>query len=200
MPLMRAERLVVTASLLLFLFFAAAWIHLPGPQQDELLHLPVLSPRLRSNVEFGVTLRGRQAPLMIMSYVGALKGWLLLLWFRIIPMSVPGYRAFGILLGLVTVWLIFRLVRRYYGPPVALLTTALVATDPSFIHTIRIDYGPVAVMQFLKMTGLALLSRWLATGSAIALAGSMFVFGLALWDKANFIWFLAGLGATLVLL
>ena len=199
-PLSRAERLLVAASLLLFLFFAAAWIHLPGPQHDELLHLPVLSPLLRQYAEFSVKFHGRDLPLMIMSYVGAWKGWLLWLWFRIIPMGVPGYRAFGIALGVATVWLIFRLVRRYYGPPIALLTTGLVATDPSFIHTIRLDYGPVAVMQFLKIGGLALLSRWLSTGSGPALAGSMFVFGLGLWDKATFVWFLAGLGATLVLL
>ncbi len=145
---------------------------------------------------------------MIMSYVGALKGWLLWLWFLIIPMGVPGYRALGIAAGALTVWLIFRFVRRYYGPRIALTTTALIATDPSFVQTIRLDYGPVALMQLFKMGGLCLLARWLANGpqaaltggSRAALAGGMFLFGLGLWDKANFIWFLAGLGATVVLL
>ena len=194
----RLEAIAVAASLAVFLFFAAAWIHLPGPQHDELLHVPVL---LRdAYVLFALEVGHWKFPVMIMSYVGALKGWLLRLWFVVVPWGVPGYRSLGITAGLVTVWMTFRFVRRYYGPPIALLSTALVSTDPSFVHTIRLDYGPVALMQFLKMGGLCLLTRWLDAGSWRALAGGMFLFGLGLWDKANFIWFLAGLGATVVLL
>jgi len=196
----RAETLLIAGCLAVFLLFASAWIHLPGPQHDELLHLPVVFPALRSSALYSVQAGGHPIPLMIMSYNGALKGWLLWLWFLVVPTGVPGYRALGVLLGLVTLWLIYRFVRRWWGPPASLLTLALVATDPSFVQTIRLDYGPVALMHFLKMGGLCLLSGWHATGSRTALAGGAFLFGLGLWDKANFIWFLAGLGAALLAL
>lgn len=199
--LSRLEVLVVAASLLTFLLFGSAWIHLPGPQQDELAYVPVLLPALRSHVEFALQVRDQAFPLMIMSYAGALKGWLLWLWFLVIPRGVPGYRAFGIAIGVVTVWLVFRFVRLYYGRPIALLTTALVATDPSFLHTIRLDWGPVALMHVFKMGGLCLLARWLSDGSSWgSLTFGLFLFGLGLWDKATFVWILAGLGATVVLL
>ena len=196
----RAETPLFLACLLAFLVFASAWIHLPGPQQDELLHLPVLSPLLRPNVAAAIKWDGHRLPLMIMSYVGALKGWLLWLWFLVIPMGVPGYRAFGIAVGAITIWLIFRFVRRWYGGPIALLTTALISTDPSFVQTIRLDYGPVALMHVFKIGGLVLLTRWLDTGSSRVLGGAMLLFGLGLWDKATFIWILAGLAATVLLL
>lgn len=194
------SRLIVAASLALFLLFAAAWIHLPGPQHDELLHVPVLKPEWRASALYSVQIAGHTLPVMIMSYNGTLKGWLLSLWFLLAPLSVPGYRAFGVAVGAVTVWLVWRFARRYWGEPVALLATGLLATDPSFVQTIRLDYGPVALAHFCKMAGLWQLSRWLDGGSRLRLAAGMFLFGLGVWDKANFIWFLAGLAVTAALL
>jgi hypothetical protein len=194
------EALLVGLCLGFFLLFGAAWISLPGPQQDELLHLPVLSPQWRSDALFSAKIAHRYFPLMIMSYVGALKGWLLWLWFRVVPQGMPGYRAFGVAAGLGTLLLTFWFVRRWWASAVALLTTALTASDPTFIHTIRLDFGPVALAHLFKMGGLCLLVRWLDTRSRRALAAGMFLFGLGIWDKANFIWFLAGLGGTVVLL
>ena len=198
--LSRAEKILFAGIMALFLFFAIAWISLPGPQQDELLHLDVLLPALRPAVFFSLKTHEHRLPLMVMSYVGALKGWLLWLWFQLVPMGVAGYRTFGIAVGVAIVFLIFRFVRQHYGPVVALLTTGLVATDPTFVHTIRIDYGPVALAHLFKMGGLCALSAWLKSGERRSLTGGMFLFGLGLWDKANFIWFLAGLAATVVLL
>ncbi len=188
----RAETIAVGACLVVFLFFAAAWIHLPGPQMDEFLHVPVVVRFLRPTTLYHFQLGRHTIPLMIMSYVGALKGWLLSLWFVLIPRGVPGYRLLGILAGLATLWLAYRFTRRWWGRPVSLLLLAFLSTDPSFVHTIRLDYGPVALMQLLKMAALCLFPR--------SPAAACFLLGLAVWDKANFVWFVAGLGATLVLL
>jgi 4-amino-4-deoxy-L-arabinose transferase-like glycosyltransferase len=198
--LSRLDIALLSLCLALFLFFGAAWISLPGPQQDELLHISVLIPRLRGLETFSLKTKHHQYPLMMMPYVGALKGWLLWLWFRVVPMGVVGYRGFGIAAGAVTVWLIFWFVRRHYGDTVSLLTTGLIATDPVFVQGIRLDYGPVALMHLLKVGGLCLLSIWLASRSRWAAAAGMFLFGLALWDKANFAWFLAGLSVTMAIL
>src|SRR5712692_3082092 len=196
----RAEMLGVSGSLLIFLLFGSAWIHLPGPQQDELAYVSTLLPWLRPGAPFSLRFHGQYFPMMVASYAGTLKGWLLALWFLVIPKGIPGYRAFGIVLGVTTVWLAFWFVRQYYGRPIASLATALLATDPSFIHSIRLDWGPVALMHFFKMSGLCLLCRWLSSGSQRLLAAGMFLFGLGLWDKATFVWLLAGLGATVAVL
>ncbi len=198
--LSRTEVLGLAACLLVFLFFGAAWIHLPGPQHDEMLPVSVLVPWLWGEAEFSIQLGNRHIVLMVMSYIGALKGWLLALWFLVVPTGVPGYRAFALAAGVVAVWLTFWFARRFWGRAVALLTTALVASDASFVQTIRLDWGPVALMHLFKMSGLCLLVRWLATGSRRLLTAGMFLFGLGLWDKATFIWFLAGLGATVLIL
>jgi hypothetical protein len=188
----RAETVIVVVCLVVFLFFAAAWIHLPGPQMDEFLHVPVVLRWLRPTTLYHVQLGRHTVPLMVMSYVGALKGWLLSFWFLLIPRGVPGYRLLFIVAGLVTLWLTYRFTRRYWGRPVSLLLVGLLATDPSFVHSTRLDYGPVAVMQLLKMAAL-----WVFPRSPVA---ACFLLGLGVWDKANFVWFVAGLGATLVLL
>jgi hypothetical protein len=192
----RAETGVVAACLVVFLFFATAWLHLPGPQMDEFLHVPVLLPSLRSTTLYYLSFGQFTVPLMVMSYVGALKGWLLRFWFLIVPMGVSGYRLLGITAGAITLLLAWRFTRRFWGRPVSLLLLALLASDPSFVHTTRLDYGPVALMQLLKMGALCLLIR----DSRRALASGFFLLGLAVWDKANFVWFLAGLGLTALLL
>ncbi len=194
------SKLALGAAFGLFLLFAAAWIHLPGPQHDELLHAPVVVPHLRSTALYSLEAAGRHFPVMIMSYIGTLKGWLLCLWFLVVPEGVPGYRAFGIAAGLTALWLAWRFASRYWDRLVALLAVVLLATDPSFVHTIRLDYGPVAMAHLLKMGGLCLVSRWLDTASRKSLAAGFFLFGLGIWDKANFTWFLAGTGLAAVAL
>jgi 4-amino-4-deoxy-L-arabinose transferase-like glycosyltransferase len=163
---------------------------------DEFLHVPVLLPSLRSTTLYYLQFGQLTVPLMVMSYVGALKGWLLRFWFLLVPMGVPGYRLLGITAGWITLLLTWRFTRRFWGRPVSLMLVALLATDPSFVHTTRLDYGPVALMQLLKMGALCLLVR----DSRRALAGGFFLLGLGVWDKANFVWFLAGLSLTSVLL
>ncbi len=188
----RTEAAAAGVCLLVFLFFTTAWIRLPGPQTDELLHVPVLVASLRASTLYHVEFAGFTIPVMIMSYIGALKGWLLWLWFRIAPEGVAGYRAFGIAAGLATLVVTWQFVRRYWGQAVGLILLALLATDPSFVHSIRLDYGPVALAHLLKMSALWVFPR--------SPAAACFLLGLGVWDKANFAWFVAGLGATVALL
>ena len=51
----RAETIAVVICLVVFLFFAAAWIHLPGPQMDEFLHVPVVLRWLRPTTLYHVS-------------------------------------------------------------------------------------------------------------------------------------------------
>ena len=138
--------------------------------------------------------------MMIVSYAGALKALLMKVAFALCPPTVATVRGSALLLGMGTLCFTLVFLRRYYSSTVAVAATLLLATDPSFIHTIRIDWGPVALMQFLKMAGFALISGWLVSGRLALWIAGMFTFGLALWDKATFVWILLPLALCVLAL
>ena len=185
----------VALSLCLFSLCAFPGLSLPGPYQDELLSLLVVEPFAFGSALYSWEWGGTTIPIMMMSYWGGLKALLLQGYFAVAPATTEAFRCFGLGLGLVTALLL----RRHYSSRVAIGALFLLATDASFIHTIRIDWGPVALMHFLKMAGLLLLSVWVSTARIGWLAAGMFVFGVALWDKANFVWLLFGLAAAVLI-
>ncbi len=128
---------------------------------------------------------------MVLPYVGTLKTliyWPILRIFGPNPYSV---RLPVVIVGAVTIVLFFKLVERMAGVRVAALGALLLATDASFLLTNTYDYGPVALEHLLLVTGCLLFSmRRPVLGS--------FCFGLALWNKAIFIWALSGLAAAAI--
>ena len=88
-------------------------------------------------------------------------------------------------------------MRRTVGDWVALIGTALLATDPTFLLTTCFDWGPVALQHFLLVAGVLLL----LTGGGIQLPSRLvlafFLFGLGMWDKVVFAWPLIALAVAL---
>src|SRR5438132_733463 len=68
---------------------------------------------------------GRDIPLMLMTYVGALKGWLYAPVFRFWIPGPYSIRVPAVLIGAATVWLFFLLLRRVGGERVAIIGTIL---------------------------------------------------------------------------
>ena len=196
----RREQIWLAAGLSLFALCSFPWLSLPGPYHDELLFVPVLEPFTYGSTLYSWRVADTEIPIMIMSYVGALKALLMKAIFVVCPPTMATVRGSALLLGMATVWLTLIFVRRHYSSVVAVAATLLLATDPSFIHTIRIDWGPVALMQFLKMAGLVLISGWLVSGRLRLWIAGMFVFGLAVWDKATFVWILLPLALAVLVL
>ena len=196
----RHEQLWLLAGLLLFALCSFPWLALPGPYQDELYFIPVLEPFDFESPLYSWTVAGTELPMMIVSYAGALKALLMKVAFALCPPTVATVRGSALLLGMGTLCFTLVFLRRYYSSTVAVAATLLLATDPSFIHTIRIDWGPVALMQFLKMAGFALISGWLVSGRLALWIAGMFTFGLALWDKATFVWILLPLALCVLAL
>ncbi len=134
---------------------------------------------------------------MVMSYVGALKTWIYVPIFKIFGVSVWSVRLPMVLLGALTTWFFFRLCELSLGSAAALLGAALLATDPAFVMTDTFDWGPVAIQHFLLVTGCFCLVRFAQNPAPSRrqrdLALGFFCFGLALWNKALFLWALAGL-------
>jgi len=144
---------------------------------------------------------------MVMTYLGSLKT--LLYWpiFRIFGTGAWTLRLPVVLLGAVTIFIFFYLARESVGAPAGVMGAFLLATDPVFLLTNTFDWGPVALEHLFLVTGCWLVYRFGSQHGQSAgpnariwdLAAGFLCWGLALWNKAIFVWALGGLVAGGVL-
>ncbi len=176
----------MAAILLLFIFSAMLFVARPGIEADEAL---VANPAIFS---------WHGVPLMLMSYVGALKAWFILALFTIAKPGAVSLRTPTVLFGAAGVWLFFLLLDRTAGRRAAWIGALLLATDSMYVILEAIDYGPNALHFVLKLGAMLLLVRFHRGGSLWPLAGGFFLFGLGLWDKAIFAWVLFGISLAAI--
>ncbi len=178
----------------IYLFFSLTHLSLPGLQYDEVLFTnAALGDVDGTFIEWKVRIFHMNIPLMLMKYIGALKALIFAPIFRFIGMNAITVRFPVVLLGLVSLILTYVLVRRMLGTGTALVTLILLAADPSFIFSIKLDWGPVALMMALKAASLYLLWRWLEGGNTGFLLAGSFLLGLGVYDKIIFTWYVVGL-------
>jgi hypothetical protein len=135
---------------------------------------------------------------MLLSYLGALKSWI---YFPILYRIRPSYltiRLPVLLIGAVTIWLFTWFLERAHGRRVAWVGGVLLATDTVYLLTTCFDWGPVALQHLLALAGMAMLLKFTSTGQRSTLFWGFFWFGLALWDKALFLWLFSGLAVAAV--
>jgi hypothetical protein len=124
---------------------------------------------------------------MLDSYLGSLKAWL---YQPILAVFGPGtysLRIPAVLLGAMVILILMRLLD---GPAGGFAAT-LLATDTTYVLTTTFDWGPVALQHFF-LAGVMLLAR---SQQPLWMAGAGFLAGLGIWDKASFLWLIAGLAA-----
>jgi 4-amino-4-deoxy-L-arabinose transferase-like glycosyltransferase len=175
----------------LFALLGAAIIPYPGIYPDEVIFtnpLYLFSPR-----EFTVNLFHHDETLMLLSYLGTLKTLVFIPILAIFHANVWSLRLPTVLLGALTILIFFSLARRAAGTTIACAAAFLLATDPMYVLTNTVDWGPVALEHFLLVTGCFFLLRFAQEPGSGRLFLGFFLFGLALWNKATFIWALAGL-------
>jgi 4-amino-4-deoxy-L-arabinose transferase-like glycosyltransferase len=180
-------RIALAAILLLFIATAMLFVSRPGIEADEAL---VANPAYYY---------WHHVPLMLMSYMGALKAWFYIELFNIVKPGPVSLRTPTVLLGAAAIWLFFLLLDRTIGRRAAWIGAVLLATDSMYVILEAIDYGPNALHFVLKLGAMLLLVRFHRTASAIALASGFFLLGLGLWDKAIFAWVLFGISAATVI-
>jgi 4-amino-4-deoxy-L-arabinose transferase-like glycosyltransferase len=193
------QRLYVPAIFLccIFFFMGCAFIPLTGIQNDEALFASGIYQPV--DVQYSVKILGINLPLMIMTYVGALKSWLYTPVFQLWLPSAYSVRLPVLLIGAFTVWLFFVTARKLLGDRAALIGTVLLATDPMFLLATCFDWGPVALQHFLLLAGLLLIVMYAQSQSPAQLALAFFSFGLGMWDKALFAWPLVGLAVASII-
>ncbi|MBI1882397.1 MAG: glycosyltransferase family 39 protein [Chloroflexi bacterium] len=192
--------------ILIFILLAGHSLWLPGIYYDEVLQMVTAIAALKGGVNGPIiqvegsviSLLGHPFPLLILPYLGATQAGILTLAFAIADMSVPVMRGTFIALGAIGLIFTFLFTRRLFGLGTALLSTLLLAVDPTYIFASRSDNGPTAVMMISKMAALWFLITWWQTRKFAYLLAGAFLCGFGLYDKVNFIWFLGALGASVI--
>ena len=188
----------------LFILLAVLILPYAGIQADEALFSAPLFPHV--NKDLRLPILPHHVPLMVMTYIGSLKT--LLYWpiFRIFGSSPWTLRLPVVLLGALTIFVFLNLATVSAGARAAAIGVFLLATDPIFLLTDTFDWGPVALEHVFLVTGCWFLYRFASQAKSDAniwtLAAGFLCFGLALWNKAIFIWALSGVvaGGALVFL
>jgi len=178
----------------LFVLIGFAFTPQAGIENDEALFGSVIYQQ--PGIDYGDKIAGHHVPLMLMSYLGALKSWVYAPIFRFWRPSVTSLRVPVILLGAVTVWLFFILLQRIADDRTAIVGTVLLSTDTLFLLTTCYDWGPVVLQHLLLVSGVLCLLRFHQDRRPRFLAAGFFLFGLGLWDKALFFWILSGISAA----
>jgi len=180
----------------LYLVFACLYLREPGLEYDEVLFANAAlgsKDEGGSFITFQISVGSVKIPLMLMSYIGAVKAFAYAPILAVFPASPVTVRLPAILAGLLALIATYLFVAHVFDRRMALIAALLLATDPSYIYHIRLDWGPVALMLLFKMTSLYCLVRFAKTGRVPFLAAGAFLLGLGLYDKATFAWFLAAL-------
>ncbi len=195
-----STRIQILIGCCFFILAGLAVIPYLGLQNDESLFaapLYVMNPK-----EFCINIFHRRIPLMVMTYIGTLKTLIYIPIFKIFGGNVWSTRVPMLLAGALTVFFFFRLALRCAGATAAGIAGLLLASDPIFLLTNTVDWGPVALSQLCLVTGSYCLVRFasLKQNSMRDLALGFFFFGLGLWNKALFFWILGGLAAGAMVL
>ena len=192
------SKIVLIACLLYFLAAGLIFLPYPGIAHDEALFASAIyAPQ---TMEAKVSLTGTQIPIMMMSYLGTLKAGLYAVLFAVWKPSLWSLRVPMVLVGLAAIALFAALLMRIAGRRAALIGTLLLATDTVFLLTTTMDWGPNALQHLLLVGALFLLVRHYQERRLRDVGAAAFLLGLAIWNKAIFLWILAGLLLALVVL
>lgn len=166
------------------LLLACVLIPWPGLEGDECVFGMATFGGLAR--QFTISIFHHQFPLMIFYYAGSLKGILMWPILHLFGANIWSIRLPVAVAGAVTVALTYDFATRIGNRTIALIAAFLVATDPIFVITNTLDWGPVATEHVLLLSALACFTR-----GRLRLAS--FIIGLAFWNKAVFIWAFVGL-------
>ena len=191
-------RFYALAACLLFFGTGSAFVSLLGLQNDESLFAAGIFKPYAVAYKYPWGRAG--LPVMVMSYLGALKSWIYRPLFQFFGTGMMVMRLPMLLAGAVSIWLFYLLLRKMAGERAALFGCGLLAADSLYLLTSCFDWGPVALQHLLIISGMLLLYGFYQHGSHVRLGWGCFLLGLAMWDKALALWMLGGIGLALIII
>ena len=133
------------AAACVFVLVASYRIELPGLYMDEADFVNAARGGPDNTM---IYMRLGSVPLLIMPYLGALKGWVYAPVFWLFGVSALTIRLPAILIAALTLLIFFQLMQSRVGSFWAIIATWLMAVDPANLFTSRLDWGPTVLMHF----------------------------------------------------
>ena len=179
------NNLLVIFSIAIFIYLALSNIYNPGLYYDEVLF---------SNAAFGgdsdlfIYKRIFGIPVMLMSYIGALKSWIYFPIFKYFLVDQFSVRFPMILIGGLTLFLNYKIIKELFGNSAAIIFIILSSVEPSTIFHTKLDWGPTTLMMFFRATSILFLIKYFKSKKIIYLILTFVSLLIGIYDKANFIW------------
>lgn len=189
-------RILLAGALLTFVVVGGWQLTVPGLYYDELLFVDAALGH--PNGQFRDFSLG-PVPIMLMTYIGALKAWLYFPIFQLFSVSAYSVRLPVLLIGALTLWIHARMLERAFSRQTALVFLPLAAVEPSTLLHTRLDWGPTALMMLLRALLLLGVVSWIRTREPRFLWLALGAAALGTFDKLNFLWFGPALLLALVL-
>jgi 4-amino-4-deoxy-L-arabinose transferase-like glycosyltransferase len=188
----------IAFSAAIFLLANGVGLSDPGLQYDELLFVNAALGDSHPYHGF-IYSEVVGVPTMLMPYIGALKAWLYAPIFSVFGVTVDSVRLPALILA--TAALIFSsvLILRLLGRWPAALLAVLLATDPVYGAVSRADWGPIVLSALLRTAALLAYFGFLRRGSVRYLWLLVVLLSLGLFNKLDYVWFIAAIGIAAML-
>jgi hypothetical protein len=177
---------IVGVALILYLSLACWHIRYPGIYYDEAFFVNA-ALGAKYNDSF-IAYRILGIPVMLMSYIGALKSFVYAPIFAVCGVSPLTIRLPAIIISTYSLLITYALLIQFVPRIVSALGLLLIAVDAPFVFQTRTDFGPIAIMIALKMTAIYVFMLWLKTGNWRYFAFGLCCLALGVYDKLNFLW------------
>ena len=184
------ENLLITLIVLLYLLLSVPLIPLLGLYYDEVMFANISLGDIDGSFVYSRLLG---VPFMAMPYVGSLKGFLYYPLFHLFEPDVYLVRLPMVIIGALSLLIMFHIVKEISGAEVALLACFLCAADFSYISATTFNFGSVTVALFLRLASMYSFTKWIKSRDNTHLAVALFLCLAGVWDKLVFIWYVNGL-------
>ncbi len=176
----------------IFLFLSARKLSLPGYYYDEALYsLPALDMvQQKGNPSSMLTVKiaGKIFPVMLGSYVGSTQSYAVAGAYKLFGSDYRVSRAVPIFFALCAVWLTWWLCEILFGWQVAFISCLLMVFNVSFIFWSRVGLVSEApLLVSLELLAAILYLKWHKTSNLYYLYGTVFVTGLGIYTKLNYL-------------
>ncbi len=141
-------------------FVAAGMLFVPrlGIEADEAIVANGLYDH--GSAWYSWNIGGAEVPVMLISYLGAVKTWFYKGLFLFAAPRPIVLRLPMLIFAAGTLWLFFELLDRTIGRRAAWIGSLLLATDTSYLLLNTADYGPVTLQFVFKLAAMVLLVRF----------------------------------------
>lgn len=164
-----------------------------GHAKDFLTEVPrphVLAPLV-------IMIFGRPLPILIQSYLGGLKSWLLIPSFAIFGANLTVLRLTDLSWSLIALLFFMLWTRKLFGLPAALVAAAILAFDPAYFFLSVLDWGPFVPTFLCRVCGFYFFLRWSRRQRRRDGVLAALCFGLGIFNKIDFVVILLGCGMAL---